>query len=227
MENNFDNLTPGVKFLLCLKNQDRATTIIPEIYIPEKLKAPIIDQQELDELRESLNTDLNLEENYEITDEDYDKNLREMDELIKDIFKTKQRLNIQKMAEIIKTDQDFLNYIQKGDSISVKYSDPAPTVTETYKGLSGSLVNKESALEYENIESLLNKQKIKINNVTSNISSEGEERLVYSDTYSKAFDLTDEINQFDSHLESMLNDIDNVIKLGEDIDYMITNIKDV
>lgn len=226
MDSLYDKVTPGVKFLLCLKNQNINTDCIPDLALYERPEHQEKYDEEIAQLQDSLNID-NFEN--EITDEEYSKNLKEMDDLIKDIMKTKHEIRVKKLSETIKTDEEFLSYIQSNRKVP-DYPDPPLEGSLGLAGLPVPSIDEAKALEYDEIQEHLIKQEAEIRSKCKQTVLSDYKLVKSSDLYitsvAREHDLTAEVRDIDSHFESMINDIDSIIKMGEDIDNMINNIKE-
>jgi hypothetical protein len=206
--------TSGIKLLLSLKSNP------DEEIDPGKLKYILEDLEEME--IESRN------ENFveEITDEDYSKNVREMDDLILDIIRTKQKLRLGKLKSKIKTKEDLLNFL------NIRDKDDYRLPPEPKRGDS---------------EVLLEKLKMNKNSIRENEFNNIKEKLIIQEEYLKAKDifmseqstlnsticnfnqsnssnnqqemnlLYEEIKKAELRCDDLLDDIDEYIKMGEDL----------
>jgi hypothetical protein len=231
--------TSGIKLLLSLKSNP------DEEIDPEKLKYILEDLEEME--NETKN------ENFveEITDEDYNKNVREMDDLILDIIRTKQKLRLGKLKSKIKTKEDLLNFLNIRDKDDNKLP-PEPKGGNSEVLLEKLKINKNSKRENEfnNIKEKLMKQEemLKIKEVeeqrvkTFKYSNSNADFLVTNNkdnffmtnqstsnsTLTKSnhnnssnlddmSQLYEEIKKAESRCDDLLDDIDEYIKMGEDL----------
>jgi len=207
--------TSGIKLLLSLKSNP------DEEIDPGKLKYILEDLEEMD--IESRN------ENFveEISDEDYNKNVKEMDDLILDIIRTKQKLRLGKLKSKIKTKEDLLNFLNIRDKDDNRLP-PEPKGGNSEILLEKLKINKNSKKENEfiNIKEKLMMQEellkakdnifltsqstlnstISNNNLTNSYNSQDEMNSLY-----------EEIKKAESRCDDLLDDIDEYIKMGENL----------
>lgn len=207
--------TSGIKLLLSLKSNP------DEEIDPEKLKYILEDLEEME--IESRN------ENFveEISDEDYNKNVKEMDDLILDIIRTKQKLRLGKLKSKIKTKEDLLNFLNIRDKDDNRLP-PEPKGGNSEILLEKLKINKNSKKENEfiNIKEKLMMQEILLkakdnifltsqstlnstisnNNLTNSYNSQDEMDILY-----------EEIKKAESRCDDLLDDIDEYIKMGENL----------
>ena len=266
MENSFlQTQAQGIKLLLSMKGN------IDEEIDPEKLRHILEDLEEQE--IEFKN------ENYveEITDEEFNKNVREMDNLIMDIIRTKQKLRLGKLKSKIKTKEDLLNFL------NIRDKDDNKIPPEPRGSSSGVLIeklkiniNSERENEFSNIKEKLMKQEQLRRG--KEVGGEGEEKNLNlkSDSYLNldninkypilipeagsnnnslkvaeaaggaggknnffitnsnlnitestnlnSYEMTllyEEIKKAESRCDDLLDDIDECIKMGEDLDDII------
>ena len=207
--------TSGIKLLLSLKSNP------DEEIDPGKLKYILEDLEEME--IESRN------ENFveEISDEDYNKNVKEMDDLILDIIRTKQKLRLGKLKSKIKTKEDLLNFLNIRDKDDNRLP-PEPKGGNSEILLEKLKINKNSKKENEfiNIKEKLMMQEellkakdnifltsqstlnstISNNNLTNSYNSQDEMNSLY-----------EEIKKAESRCDDLLDDIDEYIKMGENL----------
>src|SRR5690242_10243650 len=111
----------------------------PGIKLLLSMKSNIEDGEELD-IDEEVNN-----ENYveEITDEEFNKQAREMDDLIFDIIRTKQKLRLGKLKSKIKTREDLLNFMNIRDNDDCRLP-PEPCNGNSQILLDKMKINKDS-----------------------------------------------------------------------------------
>ena len=163
----------------------------------------------------------------EISDEDYNKNVKEMDDLILDIIRTKQKLRLGKLKSKIKTKEDLLNFLNIRDKDDNRLP-PEPKGGNSEILLEKLKINKNSKKENEfiNIKEKLMMQEellkakdnifltsqstlnstIFNNNLTNSYNSQDEMDILY-----------EEIKKAESRCDDLLDDIDEYIKMGENL----------
>lgn len=163
----------------------------------------------------------------EISNEELNKNLKEMDELIMDIYRTKSKLKLGKIKSKIKTREDLLNFLDIKDDQENKF--PPEPIGKDSGQISKYKINKNSK---KNIEYLGIKEKLQLQEEKLKSKKESQYKDLFSLTSltnveSNLNDETDEIfkqiEYMDSKCEDLLDEIDSCLKLGEDIDKLIDN----
>lgn len=168
----------------------------------------------------------------EITDEEYYKNVNEIDNLIRDIIRTKQKLRLGKLKSKIKTKQDFYNFmrIRDSDNNSIPPEPTCPGQSQYYlnnfKIDQNSKVNNDYNLIREKLK--VQEENFKKTNknakdktfITGELFSHNDENQNTNndDDLNSIFE---EIKKAESRFDDLLGDIDDCIKLGEDIDKII------
>lgn len=162
----------------------------------------------------------------EITDDEYKKNINEMDDLIFDIIRTKQKLRLGKLKNKIKTRQDLLDFMNiKDKNDNLLPPEPCFKNSEVIFDQLNLNKNKKSNNEFDLIKEKLRKQESMLNfkknenNITESIfltSNKEKDELAL---------LFDQIKQAESRCDDLLENIDECIKLGEDLEEIIDSNK--
>lgn len=207
--------TSGIKLLLSLKSNP------DEEIDPGKLKYILEDLEEME--IESRN------ENFveEISDEDYNKNVKEMDDLILDIIRTKQKLRLGKLKSKIKTKEDLLNFLNIRDKDDNRLP-PEPKGGNSEILLEKLKINKNSKKENEFInikeklmiqeELLKAKDNIFLTSQSTLNSTISNNNLINSyNSQDEMNSLYEEIKKAESRCDDLLDDIDEYIKMGENL----------
>lgn len=205
MENLYEKY--GVKFLLNLKNSKKFDD---------------------DDLFKSLDfNDLDIEYNpsepiEEISDEDYNKGVREIDEMIRDIIGTRQKIRLGKLKDKIKTREDLLNFFNIRDNDNNKLPPEPSDITGYVNKFKVNTDSKQNS-DFESIKNKLSQQNIMIKekektNLDAFLITEKNNKTEQDKLF-------EEIKLADLKCEDMLDDIDDLIKMGEDIDKEIESIK--
>jgi hypothetical protein len=207
----------GIKMLLNMKSSVEINNIINNT-----IKNPQDDDDQ----------DSNNYENYveEITDEEYNKNVQEMDDLIRNIMRTKHKLKLRKLKTKIKTQQDLLDFMNIKDKDNHTLPPEACEGNKSYidklKINTNSKVNNEFNHIREKLllqdQNLLKNKKL-FNNVDKDKCLSTTSSTFLTDNRDKD-DLNyifDEIKKAESRCDDLLDDIDECIKLGEDLDKII------
>jgi hypothetical protein len=198
----------------------------------------------------------------EITDEEYNNAVKDMDNLIMNLIKTKQKLRLKKLKDKLKTKEDFLQFMGVKDGnenfippepLSVKSSDcRSSEYTNKFKINTNSKQNNEFSQIKEKLmkqeKSLKDKEETFIihNNINNeslvtipddtlnsqlfqtNYTSDEEKSYIHThnmhNNYNNIINNDDDMNEIYAEIkraelkcEDMLNDIDEYIKMGEDI----------
>jgi hypothetical protein len=200
---NFLNSSNGIKLLLSMKTN-----------------YPLL----LDENDSVHISDENVEE---ISNEEMTKNLKEMDDLIMDIYRTKSKLKLGKIRSKVKTREDLLNFLNIRDEENNLIS-PEPASKNSDKFLQKIKINTNSKMNQEfseikeklkNQEQILQNKKESTNNDIFNLTS--AEKIQQTDSNDEMEEIFKQIKLMDSKCEDLLDDIDSCIKLGEDINNII------
>ncbi len=171
----------------------------------------------------------------EISNEEYSKNVKEMDDLIIDIYRTKHKLKLGKIKSKIKTKEDLLNFFNIRDGEN-NLLPPEPGANDSQGLLQKMKINTNSKMnqEYSEIKEKLHKQEQilkhqKENNANSEIfnlaSSDGVRVNLQSSKNDEMEAIYEQIKLMDSKCEDLLGDIDSCLKLGEDIDKLLDTKK--
>ncbi len=135
----------GIKFLLNIRNLKTENLENDEFVIENKKQ--ILQEEDISN---------------QISDEDYQKNLDEMDTLIKDIMNTKKELKMQKIKETVKTREDMLNFFEIKDCKNFNY---APEPIQSDINYLKQIANTNSRefqnknMDFKNIKNILDQQK--------------------------------------------------------------------
>jgi hypothetical protein len=166
----------------------------------------------------------------EITDEEYKKNINEMDDLIFDIIRTKQKLRLGKLKCKIKTRQDLLDFMNIKDK-NENLIPPEPCLKNSAVIFDHLNLNKTS--QTNNDFNLIKEKLKKQENILNLKKSENENKdnlfLTTQFTSNKENDemslLYEQIKQAESRCDDLLENIDECIKLGEDLEEIIDSNK--
>lgn len=233
MENNLNisTLTSSssnrIKLLLSLKNFTQQNN--------ESSKENIFDEKyeqynDEDEKADEQEKETNLYSNYieEITDEEFNTNVREMDALIMDIMRTKHKLKLNKLKSKIRTKEDLLDFLNIKDNNDNKLP-PEPSSNNSSEYLNKLKINpkNKSNTDYDKIkEKLFSQNKIissekdkikKIEKIENNDST----FMTKINSTTNDNSIYDEIRKAELRCDDLLDDIDECIKMGEDIDKII------
>lgn len=204
MENQIINerineYSPGIKMLLTMKSE-------------------IDNTNNNDNINNNANNYDECSDDYlgidELTDAEYKKNLREIDDLLLNIIRTKQKLKLGKVKSKIKTHKDLLNFmkIRDLDNNLIEIEENNNNSLDKLKINPNSKINND----YKLIRKKLLKQQE--NNALKNVllinkNSDSDKNNLNS--------IFDEIKNAELKCDNLLADIDECLKLGEDLDKII------
>ena len=199
---NFENSKVGIKLLLSMKG------------ISENSEN--FDGQG-DEQDES-----NFERVEEMTEEEYSKTVKEMDHLLLNIIKTKQKLRLRKLQEKIKTKEDYLNYFGIKDNDDLNIPPEPPKSNGIYASKFKINNQSKSNFDFNSIKEKLKSQQKKLNEKEKDsLKNQKEEFFTTVDAWkinisSNELDLYEEIKNAENKCDDLLDDIDEYIRMGEE-----------
>jgi hypothetical protein len=218
MEKNCDK--SGVKLLLSMKEDGNITG---------EFDFKDLDIDEACIINDEVNDLLGDQDVYEITENEFNKNCSEMDEMINDIIKTREKLKLGKLKEKIKTKEDLLSFYninsKNNNAIPPEGASLSTHHLENLKIDHDSLKNKEFDAIKNRIlsqNSLLKEKENKTkqyykpdNNSTIFVTSASgsANSLINQDD-----ELTIEIKNAESKCDDLLDDIDELIQMGEQLE---------
>jgi hypothetical protein len=200
---NFCNSSSGIKLLLSMKTNN------PDI------------SEENDNVYYS-------DFNDEISNEEMNKNLKEMDDLILDIYRTKSKLKLGKIRSKVKTREDLLNFLNIRDEDNNLIS-PEPASKNSEGFFQKIKINRNSKINQEfseikeklkNQEQLLQNKK-ENNHISQTFILTCPEKIQHNNSKDEMDEIYKQIKLMDSKCEDLLDDIDSCLKLGEDINNLL------
>jgi len=197
---NFDNSKVGIKLLLSMKG-------ISENFDDEE-----------DKPEES-----NFERMEEMTEEEYSKTVKEMDHLLLNIIKTKQKLRLRKLQEKIKTKEDYLNYFGIKDHDDLNVPPEPPKINGIYASKFKINNQSKSNIDFNSIKEKLKIQEKKLNEKEKiSLKNQKEEFFTTVEGWEKnissnELDLYEDIKNAENKCDDLLDDIDEYIRMGEEL----------
>jgi len=224
--NNLENSRAGIKLLLSMKGENCENSSLENF---EQLK--VNSEIEKEEEENSNYDDYDVEQDSDhcliedITEEEYSKTSKELDHLLLNIIKTKQKIRLRKLKEKIKTREDCLKYFGIKDNEDNNIPPEPPKIDNGYVNKFKINTNSKINLDFYSIKEKLNIQKIMLTEKEKEIFGNSNDNLFITNNNHKnpifstkkdEENLFQEIKMIESKCDDLLDDIDEYIKLGEE-----------
>jgi hypothetical protein len=222
--NNLENSRAGIKLLLSMKGENCENSSL-ENFKQLKDNFEIENKEEENLNYDDVEQDCSHDLIEEITEEEYSKTSKELDYLLLNIIKTKQKLRLRKLKEKIKTREDCLKYFGIKDNEDNNIPPEPPKIHNGYVNKFKINTNSKTNLDFHSIKEKLKNQKVMLSEKEKEIFGNSNDNLFITNnkyknqilsTKKDEEDLFKEIKMIESKCDYLLDDIDEYIKLGEE-----------